>query len=377
MLKLPLDEIEPGDVVATDVRVHSDEPDVQYRIRLKKGTALTNKHINRLSREGVGYLFIRDKDLEDLDPFIHDEEIEEAEEDLTLQLQEIGRDIETGANLNISVRKLRESLHSLIDAIKNTDAILAFSTLKAHNDYTAKHSLDVTKFALHFLLTFQKEIRSKLEAETGASREYTNKYMEEDLGLGCLLHDLGKWIIPTEVLTKSSQLDDREWQAMRRHPESGGEMLKDQDRDLRAPVKIPAVQHHEKYGGGGYPEGLEGKEIHLYGRISSICDVYSALTSDRPYRVRKTPNRARQIMRSMQEEDTHFDPELLEMFMDAFPPFPIGQKVVLSNGTRGVVSELKEDQSQPVVRVLYEGNERLDEPYETQVNTESSPEIVN
>ena len=128
---------------------------------------------------------------------------------------------------------------------------------------------------------------------------------------------------------------------------------------------------------GGYPRGLEGKNIHLYGRISSICDVYSALTSDRPYRVRKTPNRARQIMRSMQEDETHFDPELLEMFMDVFPPFPIGQQVVLSNGTRGVVSELGDEQEKPYVRVLYEGNDRLDEPYEIQVNTDHNPEIIN
>lgn len=377
MLKLPLDEIEPGDVIATDVRVHSNDPDVQYRVRLDKGTAVTRKQIKRLSREGVGYLFVRDRDLEDLDPFIYDEDIEDVEEDLALQLQEIGRDIETGANLKLSVKKLRDSLNKLIETIMGTGAHLAFSTLKAHNDYTAKHSIDVTKFAIHLLLSYQAELRERLQDQSGASHEYTNKYMLEDLGLGCLLHDIGKWNIPPEVLTKSSQLDDREWEAMKRHPESGADLLEAQERDFRAPVKIPALQHHEEYGGGGYPRGLEGDNIHLYGRICTICDVYSALTSDRPYRVRKTPNRARQIMQSMQENETHFDPELLDMFMEAFPPFPIGQQVVLSNGTRGVVSELEADQSRPIVRVLYEGNERLEEPYEIKVNTASSPEIIN
>ncbi|MFB6347488.1 MAG: HD-GYP domain-containing protein [bacterium] len=377
MLKQPLEEIEPGDIIAADVRVHSDDPNVQYRIRLDKGTALTRKHINRLSREGIGYLFIRDRDLGDLDPFIYDEEIESAEESLALELKDIGRDIETGAGLNFSIRKLRDALDDLLNAIQDTDAMLAFSTLKSHSDYTAKHSIDVAKFCLYLVLSNQSELRKKLKEQSGASHEYTNKYMLEDIGLGALLHDLGKWIIPNEVLKKNGKLDDREWEAVKSHPESGADMLKNDKSELRAPVTIPALQHHEQYNGGGYPRGLAGDSIHLYGRVTAICDVYSALTSDRPYRVRKTPNRARQEMWSMQKGEEHFDPEILELFMKTFPPFPIGQQVILSNGARGVVSEVPDTPSEPIVRVLYEGNKRLDESYEIQANRDSNPEIIN
>lgn len=377
MKKVPIDEVEPGDVAATDIKIHSDRPDVQYRIRIDRGRALTREDLNRLSREGVGHLFLRDPALDDLDPFVHDEEVSAAEEELALELRDIRHDVQSGANRTLSVKRLRKALDKLIEAVRTTEALMGFTSLKAHDDYTAKHSIDVAKLSVHLLLSHRQTLRQKLREESGASRKYTNKYMTEDLGLGAILHDVGKWTIPPEILNKSSALNDREWEAVETHPTSGHDILEDQERDFRAPVKIPALQHHEKFGGGGYPNELSGQEIHLYGRITAIADVYSALTSARPYRLQKTPNRAREAMETMQSRETHFDPELFELFKEVIPPFPIGQQVILSNGHRGVVCELRSDPEQPIVRVLHEGNDRLDEPYETQANTEDGPTIVN
>lgn len=377
MKRVPIDQLEPGDILAADVKIHSNDPDVQYRLRIDEGRALTKKKINRMTREGVGYIFVRDPDLEDLDPFIVDENLRRVEDDLTLQLREIRQDIETSDNCNISVKRLKNSIKKLISCIKETSTMIGFTSLKAYNDYTAKHSIDVAKLSLHLLLSHQAKIRDRLRDETGASIKYTNKYMEEDLGIGALLHDLGKWTLPEDLLTKSTSLDEREWEAMHQHPSIGHDILTDQDHEFRAPVKIPAMQHHEQFGGDGYPQGLTGKNIHLYGRLTALSDVYSALSSNRPYRDQNTPNRTLEIMKTMQADHEHFDPELFEMFKKTIPPFPIGQQVVLSNDKRGVVSELKENPGQPVVRVLYENNERIDDPYELQVNQDYTPDIVN
>ncbi len=374
---MPLEDVEPGDVAATDVRIYSHRPNEQYRIRIDRGQALSRRHLNRLSRLGVGYLFIRDPDLEDLDPFVLDEDVQKAEQQLTREMSDIRNDLQTGGNLTISVERLQNGLEKLTEAIKNTGSLMAYTSLKSHNDYLVKHSVDVAELSVYLLLSNLRKLRKKLRNESGASRSYTNKYVLEDLGLGALLHDLGKWELPREILEKSSSLNEREWKAIRTHPLIGRELLENQKRDFRAPVKSPAVQHHEQFGGGGYPKGLRGKEIHLYGRIVALADVYSALTSSRPYRVQYTPCRAQQIMEQMQNEHQHFDPELFTMFKEAVPPYPAGQQVILSNGARGVIAEVNDQLDQPTVRVLQKGEQQLNEPYELTANTEEGPQIVN
>jgi len=377
MKKAPLEDVEPGDVTATDIRIYSQRPNVQYRIRIDRGQALTRRHLNRLSRVGVGHLFVRDPVLDDLDSYIVDRNVKEAEQRLTRELNDIRNDLRTGENPTISVERLKNALEKLTEAVKDTEALMAFTSLKSHDDYTMKHSVDVAELSIHFLLCNRLKLQEKLRDESGASRGYTKKYMLEDLGLGTLLHDLGKWKLPREILEKPSALDNQEWEAIRTHPLTGRDLLENQKREFRAPVKTPTIQHHEQFGGGGYPEGISGKEIHLYGRITALADVYSALTSTRPYRVQHTPSRSHQIMEQMQEEHQHFDPELLEMFREAVPPYPIGQQVILSSGARGVVAAVPEQAERPTVRVLQEGDERLNEAYEITANTEDGPQIVN
>lgn len=377
MKKVSIDDVEPGDVTATDIKIHSNQPNVQFRLRIDKDRALTQKQIDRLSREGVPYIFVRDNRLDDLDKFIHDGNIQEAEDELGEELINIRQNIESGSNFTISVERLQKSLENLIQALKNSHAMQAIPTVKAHCDYTAKHSIDVAKLSIHLLLTHKSRLRDKLRAESGASVNYTNRHFMEDLGLGTLLYDIGKWDIPAEILKKTSELDDEEWETVKNHPTRGRDLLKSQDRDFRASILVPAFQHHEQFSGSGYPRGLEGKNIHLYGRITAICDVYSALTSARPYRLHKSPNRARQVMNKMQEEDKHFDPDIFKMFKNAIPAFPVGQEVILDDGRCGVVSGLEDDKDKPIVRILNENNEKISEPYEIQANTESGPTIIN
>jgi putative nucleotidyltransferase with HDIG domain len=128
--------------------------------------------------------------------------------------------------------------------------------------------------------------------------------------LGALLHDIGKIIVPTEVLNKAGALSPEEWAIMKRHPEAGLELVSDIDfpGDVRAVIR----NHHERWDGAGYPDGLAGEEIPFAARILCVADVYDALTTARSYRDSMSHMRAAAEMRS---SDGQFDPELLEAFL--------------------------------------------------------------
>jgi putative nucleotidyltransferase with HDIG domain len=129
--------------------------------------------------------------------------------------------------------------------------------------------------------------------------------------IGALLHDIGKIIVPTEVLNKPGKLTDEEWAIMKRHPEAGLELVADID----FPGDIGAIirNHHERWDGAGYPDGLKGEEIPFAARILCVADVYDALTTTRSYRPGLTHARAAEIMRASTGQ---FDPDLLETFLN-------------------------------------------------------------
>jgi putative nucleotidyltransferase with HDIG domain len=129
--------------------------------------------------------------------------------------------------------------------------------------------------------------------------------------IGALLHDIGKIIVPTEVLNKAGKLTDEEWVIMKRHPEAGLELVADID----FPGDITAIirNHHERWDGTGYPDGLKGENIPFAARILCVADVYDALTTTRSYRPGLTHARAAEIMRASTGQ---FDPYLLETFLN-------------------------------------------------------------
>jgi putative nucleotidyltransferase with HDIG domain len=128
--------------------------------------------------------------------------------------------------------------------------------------------------------------------------------------LGALLHDIGKIIVPTEVLNKAGELTHEEWAIMKRHPEAGLELVSDIDfpGDVRAIIR----NHHERWDGAGYPDGLKGDAIPLSARILCVADVYDALTTARSYRDSLTHARAAEVMRASSGQ---FDPRLLAEFL--------------------------------------------------------------
>jgi len=211
------------------------------------------------------------------------------------------RDVESElalANRNLKMRTsdLVEQQHSLyLSTVKS----LA-SAIDAKDEYTRHHSARVTEFTL------------KIARNMGRSEKEL-----EDLELAALLHDIGKIAVPESILNKPGKLSDEEFARIKEHPGRGQDILKPVI-ELREVGNV-VRSHHEKYDGGGYPDGLKGKEIPLGSRIMAIADAYDSITSERPYRNATSHRRA--VKEIINCSVTQFDPEVVEHFLEVCGSF--------------------------------------------------------
>ncbi len=133
------------------------------------------------------------------------------------------------------------------------------------------------------------------------------------------MHDIGKIGIPDAILNKPGRHTKEEFEIMKTHAQLGFEMLNNSDRPIIKAAAIVAEQHHEKYDGSGYPKGLKGEDIHIYGRITAIADVFDALGSKRVYKDAWELDKIIELFK--EEKSKHFDPELTEIFFDNLDKF--------------------------------------------------------
>ena len=136
------------------------------------------------------------------------------------------------------------------------------------------------------------------------------------LGTGALLHDVGKTLIPEAILKKRSSLSDREWDLIRKHPQSGVDILKETNM-ISDESYFPVLQHHEREDGSGYPNGLKSDEIHIHSKIVAIADVYDAMTTKRVYRSAIAPYLA---LKEVFDQGEVFDQQLLKNFTQMMGP---------------------------------------------------------
>jgi HD-GYP domain-containing protein (c-di-GMP phosphodiesterase class II) len=212
---------------------------------------------------------------------------------------------------------LVEEISSSVE--RNPGAIISLARLKSADDYTYMHSVAVC--ALMVALSRQLGLDAALTRE---------------LGLAGLLHDLGKALMPMEVLNKPGKLTDEEFAIIKRHPVEGHRLLVEGGSvgDLQLDV---VLHHHEKIDGSGYPDHLKGEEISLYSKMGAICDVYDAVTSNRPYKAGWDP--AESIRRMADWCNGHFDGNIFQAFVKCMGIYPIGSLVRLESGRLGVVME--------------------------------------
>lgn len=252
------------------------------------------------------------------------------------------------------------------------DAVLALADLAASDLYTLQHCIDVTALGL---LIGQRVFREKGWVDYRGQRRYDNidKKLAQ-LGLGLLLHDIGKLTIPASVLNKPAKLDDEEWRLMRQHPVTGLDLLP--SNLISAVSKTVIRSHHERWDGGGYPDGKAGTDIHQFARIAAVADVYDAVTSERPYRGAAA---ARVGVKIIEEgAGTAFDPEIVEIFLKVVPPYPPGIEVTLDDGRRGVVANVKPPRlDRPTIRIGVAADGELVVPYDVNLGELGHLNIVD
>ncbi len=194
-----------------------------------------------------------------------------------------------------AIKKTGEVVNKMIESIlENRDTIYDLVSLEQYDYYTYSHSVNVGVLSIGLGIAVSLD-RAKIAA----------------LGLGALLHDVGKSAIPAEILNKQGKLDDTEYLMIRNHVAEGEKILKSTP-EFPSEALPAALQHHEKLTGRGYPLGLRGKDIKLFGRIASIADCYDALTTRRPYKPPMTPFYSLSIIA---KETGDYDPELLRVFI--------------------------------------------------------------
>jgi HD-GYP domain-containing protein (c-di-GMP phosphodiesterase class II) len=193
------------------------------------------------------------------------------------------------------IQEVQGVVNNMIDSIiANKDTIHDLLSLRGFDYYTYTHSVNV----------------GVLSVGLGVAINLKKDDIEK-LGMGAMLHDIGKSAIPSEILNKQGKLDDREFCIIQSHVYEGEKLLKENSRMPQE--SLPAViQHHEKISGRGYPARLAEKEIMLFGRITAIADCYDAMTTTRPYRQALTPFYA---LATIAKETGNYDPELLRVFI--------------------------------------------------------------
>ncbi len=239
----------------------------------------------------------------------------------------LGKAIELGA-IDSLAEDMLDSLY------RNHNALACLGCIRQKDSYLMEHSVNL----------------SVLMSIFGKSLQLERDILQQTIA-GALLHDIGKIMIPDEILHKPGKLTEAEFAIMKTHVILGQKHLCETHGISPLTVKVVS-EHHERMDGSGYPCGLKGDEISPFGRMAAIVDVYDAITADRCYHKGMTPTMA--IKRLLEWCDHHLDRSLVNHFIRCIGIYPVGSLVLLESGRLATVVEVNEfDQRSPIVRVMY------------------------
>lgn len=324
------------------------------KILLAEGIELTDTFIEKLKKYNIATIYIEDEVSEGIEivESIPDELRVEAINTIKVGLSDLAQLSVTHPNIQgmmksgRAIRSFQKIFRGIISCLtENRAAINLLATTKIQEYYVYSHSLNVAIYACQLAL------------ENGLPLKDI-----EEIGLGAMLHDLGKLYIPRDILHKPGKLTDEEFEQVKLHCELGFETIR-KIHEISLPVAHCAYQHHERIDGSGYPRGLKGDEIHRYAKIISVIDVFDAVTSPRVYRSAVLPHKGLELLYS--GSGTQFESRQVELFKKCIAVYPQGLTVKLNDGRVGIVSEYNfHAVGRPQIRIIQDEEQQEVKPYE-------------
>jgi HD-GYP domain-containing protein (c-di-GMP phosphodiesterase class II) len=306
------------------------------KILLNAGLEMKDRYLERLRSLEVTYVYIEDELTADVD--VPDVVSEKARVEAVSSAKQVMEQVKVGHKVDASEAKRVANM--LVDELcRSHGTLVNFVDMRTRADYLFGHSVNVCILA----------------TMTGISLGFDELRLR-DLGVGALLHDVGKLMVPQEIVNKTDRLTAGELAEVRKHAMYGFEALR-KNPDVNLISAHCAFQHHERYDGSGYPRSLQNSDIHQFAQIVALADVYDALTADVSYRPAVSVYEALAII--TRGAGSYFDPALVESFVANIAPYPIGSVVRLSDNRVGVVVDISQDcKTNPVVRVIADENKR-------------------
>lgn len=311
MIEIPLFQLTPGMKLAKDVIL----PD--GRLLLLAGFVIKPLYIRKLEAFQVVDVFVEDG------PYMPIEDFEE--ERVYMHAASIIKNVFAMAKKenSVEVSAVRDAVSEiLLKVLENETVMLQVTGIRDIDNYTFLHSVDVCIYS------------TMIGKKMGFGRE-----LLMTLGMGAILHDIGKCKVPIEILRKPGRLSVSEFEQMKLHTVHGSEIIRN-SYGLSSSMANIAFQHHEKWNGSGYPLGITSDSIDLMARIVSLVDVYDALTSDRVYKKKELPHIAAEYIKD--NANTLFDPFIVDLFINNIAVYSEGTIVLLNTGELGSIIYTKD-----------------------------------
>lgn len=311
--RIKLHDIDTGMLLAQDVI------DENGRILMASGALLKKEIIFLLKKHKIDYIWVSSNihtnyELDTMDSFVNKE--------IRLKLMKsVESAFSDPLKLPEHIKMITPYMENIVYNLCSSSKLLMYlENIDNANEYLFMHSVNVGLFSIllgRILNLSQRELCI--------------------LGIGGILHDVGKLSIEKRILEKKQKLTIAEFNIMKQHSSHGYNLLR-LESNIDHRVQLIALQHHERINGTGYPWGISGRQIHPLAKIVAVADVYDALTTNRVYRTRLTPFEAISIM--MEEINTQFDSCVMDAFQQIVVPYPIGNIVKLNNGLCGKIIKL-------------------------------------
>ncbi|BCJ86581.1 HD-GYP domain-containing protein [Effusibacillus dendaii] len=344
-------QLKPGDKLGKPVYTETGG------ILVGTDVELTHRMIKRLQSIGIESVYVSDPRTDDIEAesSVSDETRQHATK---IVYETFSGMIEAKKwNRNFSLSKLgtefRKAFEDILyDLQSRPELMIHLTGIYSSSNYLYTHSVNVGIYS------------AALGMAVGLNR---NQLI--DLGIGAILHDIGKTQIAPEILDKPDKLTPAEFEEIKNHTVYGYDILREQP-DIPLLSAHCALQHHERIDGSGYPRGLTGDEIHLFGKIVGVTDMYDALIANRVYRKGYLPHEALDIIFASSDK---FDLDLMTTFRNHLVIYPVGMVVSLSTGEKGVVVDVNSKHPhRPIIRILKNPNGENVKPYEIDLSSQLS-----